>query len=251
MASGGGSTALDEKTVRWKEWEVVSTAAASTQGHSTTTSASGSCDGSVRACPEAEVAANASGPPGLGYMATDWGGFRRNPAGGAAGNQEKKGAAEYLERIRQKKYRGFPEEAGDDEDEAIRTVMSGEKARQYKFWCATCKEELPASELYLEALDDWCGGVTASCYICSVYDDPRAFRKAAKHRWTQRARELCGKEQRLRCVCFESLEELFKLKAPGAKCAERRKLMVTLVKAIAIQWYDDIIETEDSEAAAK
>ncbi|MCP4245168.1 MAG: hypothetical protein GY772_31905, partial [bacterium] len=83
LASGGGSPALDEKTVRWKDWEMVSTAAASTQGHSATTSASGSCDGSVRAGLEAEVAATASGPRG------------------AAGNQEKKGAAEYLERIRQ------------------------------------------------------------------------------------------------------------------------------------------------------
>ncbi|MCP4243033.1 MAG: hypothetical protein GY772_20970, partial [bacterium] len=104
---------------------------------------------------------------------------------------------------------------------------------------------------YLECIDDWAGGVTASCCICSVYEDPDAFHKAVKHRWVQRRRELPGKEKRMRSITFENLDELFRTKMPGASSAKRRQLMVTFLKATAMTWYSDMTRTKESEVAAQ
>ncbi len=143
-SSSAGSTCGDEKTVRFGDWELVSTAAASARSRS----ASGSHDGSFRACPEAEVVATASDSAGIG----------KNHACAALAKPDKKGAEEYRKRIQLKKYPAFAVEEGDDQDEATANVMSQTKARRYKYECRTCKEELPASELYLECINDWCGG---------------------------------------------------------------------------------------------
>ena len=204
--------------------------------------------------PSAVVAAKHGG----GSSSSSWLGTApcSSGSGNDGGNDKKKAkhAGEEEDEMEVELAKGSGDEDGDE------LLFRGD-GDTYKHSCRSCDTFKKAHQLLLTSIEDWCGGLDLYCYDCATMQDAesgkaiftgseRAFEKASKKMWRNRAKDKFGKEQRHHHMTWQKAKEMIAEKLKGMRHKDLRVFVLNFLTLGAMIMAADVTKTESSRACA-